>query len=226
MAIAYVTGGTGGGFDTTNATTAFVATAGNLIVVACSQVNNSTQTWNTPTDTAGNTYVNIAACRNASFRGTMDVWYAANITGHATNVVTVTTGSIVGYSVIAVTYSGVTTSSPLDQGAIGTSSAASSVTSASFTPATDGLAVAFGQTGNGAGTYTAGTGYTLRLNDAFLDIQSEDKITTGTGSQTASISYSTTDNAFLSVALFKPAAGGAATWGPLLAGQNNRLVRS
>ena len=173
MSIAFVTvatGGTynnGGPFDT--ASDAFVATAGNLIV-ACVNINDvddATPSNVTMTDTAGNTYTrSLHGINGATNKGQM-LFYATNILGHATNVVTAHTTSTAGYmDVIAIQFSGVTTSSPLDASPAVTNSynVAGPLSTGTFsTVQADEVAVAFIQSSNqgGSNDFTAGSGYTI-----------------------------------------------------------------
>ncbi len=70
---------------------AFVATAGNLIVVSC-RYNDSPTGLKFITgmnDTAGNTYLDAGVRVNDGVNDLLEIWYCIGCLGHATNVVTV-----------------------------------------------------------------------------------------------------------------------------------------
>lgn len=91
---------------TTQATSAFAVTAGNHLAVLVRSAGGVTVTG--VTDTAGNTYV------KAGNTSRLEMWYAQNILGHATNIVTVTFSAVVAYrDVTAVQHSGLRTTSSL-----------------------------------------------------------------------------------------------------------------
>lgn len=90
-------------------------TAGNMIVVSLSSGNSSsTGDFTNPTDTAGNSYIQIYNSRDSSLSGILGMWYAYNIKSGA-NTVSVANSNTDDVSVIIREYSGVTTSDPLDQ---------------------------------------------------------------------------------------------------------------
>ena len=113
------------------------------------------------TDTATNTYVRATgadATWNAS--NFLSIWIAENITGHATNVITLTfNGDHAFSSMICFQFSGLLTSGVLDQAAAGANAGAgqTSIATAAFTTtqATEAIFV-FGTAGNLSNTFTAG----------------------------------------------------------------------
>lgn len=189
MAIAFVNAASGisnlgGGTTTSYALPATSLTAGNLIVVCINgqppDVNSDYVT--SIADTAGNTYTRISGKANGSSDARMEVWYAKNVAGNASNIVTFTLGvSIAYYSGCSVQYSGLDTSAPLDATATGNGSG-TSVTSGSFTTiVADEVLVACAAVFNGgAGAWTAGTGYTKRVEDDATITMFEDKIVSAT----------------------------------------------
>lgn len=139
-------------------TTATSQTTGNLVVCGVNRQTGSNVS--TVTDTAGNSYGRIV---NAFTIGTalIDVWYAFNITGHASNVTTValSSGSIYA-SVTCSQFSGLGTSASFgaNSNATGTGTAISS--GSVTTTGSDSVIYAYAMNGNGA-NWTAGTGYAL-----------------------------------------------------------------
>src|SRR5688500_6029731 len=89
----------------------FAATAGNLIAVLIRIGGEGVVS--SITDTAGNTYT--LATSDTSWDPNLLCYYAKNITGHATNAVTVNFSPSALYSwAFAIQYSGLNTTSPLD----------------------------------------------------------------------------------------------------------------
>ena len=98
MTITYVNGDVGSSDSeaTTIAAAAINASAGNAIVVCISNYSSTPRTVSSIADTAGNSYARMGDVYNSgSF--TVELWIAQNITGHATNVVTVTYSGAAGY---------------------------------------------------------------------------------------------------------------------------------
>jgi hypothetical protein len=115
MAIAFVNANTSyTGSGSTADSDAFIATAGNAIVVWTG--NSAAEGVSGVADTAGNTYAKIGgAWSYLSYSN--ECWLALNVTGHATNVVRVTFTSSVSDAFVGVQqYSGVATSSAHDTG--------------------------------------------------------------------------------------------------------------
>lgn len=181
-------------------------TTGNFIVVATRWLPNSS-TITSITDTAGNTYVK-AIGRTATSSGTrVEMWYAYNVTGNASNVVTITPSvNVQYYGVVASQYSGIkTAAAPLDTTAVGNATG-TSVTSASFTTTQAyELIVSSSDFNSSLGpTWTAGTGYTIQAQDASGVETLQDKIVSSIQtSVTASITLSTSRGLSISVATFK-----------------------
>lgn len=108
----------GGNSQTTQASNAQAVTAGNtLIVFAGADAGANAVT--SVVDTAGNTYTKIDHCvLGGSYRG--EVWYAKNVTGHASNIVTVTWAAAVWYRTLEVLqYTGLSATTPYDATAQG-----------------------------------------------------------------------------------------------------------
>ena len=110
------TSGNGQPESGTVSATAKAMTSGNLVIVFVKWEAIATPNVTSVTDTAGNTYTEIAELSHASGDPRCAFYYAANITGHASNVVTVNFGSALTTwrRVVVEEFSGIATSSPLD----------------------------------------------------------------------------------------------------------------
>jgi len=164
-------------------------TAGNLIVIGVSTFRffAAAPTVTSITDDASNTYVQIGTGVTDPVNGFNGLyfWYCKNCSGHATNVVTVnlSNGSNTT-SVLSAQYSGMDLSSPLDATDFSSENPANtSHTSGAFTTATaNELLLGLVNTqGNSLGSFTAGSGYTIRqVSEAIaLEDQSVGSIQTG-----------------------------------------------
>lgn len=188
MAIAYVNGSkiaeVSGVAASSASAPAINAVTGNLIVVGTRGVNITAMS-----DTAGNTYTKIAYYAGAGSTN-ITFWYAKNITGNASNIVTATFASSTGYyNITVVQYSGIDQTSPLDvyDTAQGTGT---SVTSGAFTTTNaNDLILCYASTNSIISGYSAGSGFTLRDNGALGAFQ-EKIVSTIQTSTTASMSHS------------------------------------
>lgn len=202
---------------TTCVSNAFSATSGDLLVAFV--FDGANVTWSGVTDApGGNTWHQATGAAVNNGAGSLDIWYAYNITGNASDVVTAThsAGGSCSMAVRDYHYTGGSLSvDPFDVGANHTSFATSSpITSNSFTTSAAGdLIVAIGGNGNGNGTWTAGSGFTLDLNEAVQDVQTQDQFSGASGAQTAAIANNAASPLLnLGVASFKaPAGGGGGT---------------
>jgi len=90
-------------------------TAGNTLVVCVGGNAVSAQSVTGITDTAGNTYTKVAHAFNTGDQYRQEYWYAKNIIGHATNIVTATWSASIEYrGIVVMQYSGLDTTNPLD----------------------------------------------------------------------------------------------------------------
>ncbi len=163
MSIAFVQAVNGGGDGSAaTATTGSASfTAGNAVLVWARSNTNTIPT--SVTDTAGNTYSLICSNRIAD-NEQLWLYVAKNITGHASNVITVTWAASQSFSYcVAVEVSGADTSVPVDiltnsKGASGSTTHTSHKFSTSSLNAIifDGV-----QLSNTGTTWTAGSGYTI-----------------------------------------------------------------
>jgi hypothetical protein len=130
--IAYVQGNTGvGSSTTTNVTYSAAQTAGNLNVVIIGAASK-TVSVSSVTDSKGNSYsLAIGPTTSANYR--QWIYYAPNIASAAagTNTVTITTSSSTTLPIRIAEYSGLSTTSPLDQtaGGVGTATCGAAYTS-------------------------------------------------------------------------------------------------
>jgi hypothetical protein len=214
MAIAFVNAPTvfedDGGDHSSGATGTFTATAGNTIIVAVWWVNNATNSLTSVTDTAGNSYTLIGTKLLNSVTGKYMQWaYVTNCLGNASNAVTANLNVSARITVIAVQYSGLATSSVLDQTASGKDEAGGSatLTSAAFTTTqADELILEWG---HAIGSVpTAGAGYTSRVATVRTRLAEQIVSTVQTGA-TATQTLGGADNWSILVATFKMAGGGA-----------------
>lgn len=225
--VTFSVGGTNAG-ATTASSAAFSASNGNLLVVAVRGFV-AVASITGVTDTAGNTFTQIpgSSVFSSGLAGAT-MFYAKNITGNAANVVVGhfnTSAAANGICVWQVL--GALTTSPLDTSSFGTASAASTVTSGSYSTGQSTEIVCVMATSNTTGlTFSGQSGYTLDSNG----------FPTGVGGQycgaehiifnstqnaiTSSMGLSPAENAILTLAAFKAApvaAGSVRPWiGPKL----------
>lgn len=208
--------------------------ATNGLVVGCVTNRLSDSATVSVSDDKSNTYtVGTAVSQNDM---TVTPFYLENIDNGPT-VITVTFSTSTAFrSVIVHEASGVATSSALDQ-ATGQAQAApgtgtDAVSSGSVTTTTNGQYI-FGATAvtnsfPASQQFTAGTGYTEReettADSAGVNMASEDQIQTSAGSIAATFTQASGNGTVTHILTFKAAA--ATGWGRLIAGENNRLVRT
>ena len=209
-AIAYVNGSVFNGSGSnvsTMATAALNVTTGNLIVVTVS-MNVSNDTVTSVNDTAGNTYHQATGCYIGG-NGGSDIWYAYNVTGNASNVVTVVIGSAGNYGAVTqLQYSGAGTTSAVFQTCGNGSTTSGTATSSSFNPSIANGVNVVNEYVQGSTTITQNGGYTAR-NTGWA---TADLYPASSGAQTASYNTSPSgNNAFINVASFAPAGGSSST---------------
>jgi hypothetical protein len=199
------------------AATAVSHTTGNLVVASVGFYGSAgtSASVTSVTDTAGNTYhqaTGAFAVQAAILNS--DIWFAYNITGNASNVVTVHFGTTFSYIGLVVTqYSGELTSSTPFEVAGFYQNYGTTMTTSSFSPAASGnLNVAIGMTSGP--TFTAGSGYTIRQALTGPGAAMEDLVGASSGSQTAVFTLSGAQNGAMSVASFKGAASTPTVHGP------------
>jgi hypothetical protein len=158
--VGYGEGGAAGSGGATIATGARAFTTSNLIVVGAR--NTGASTIASVSDTAGNTYTAATQYQAAGGDPFMRIFYCANATGHATNVVTVDFGGVTSaYSaVIAAEFSGAALTSVFDSEAGGATTTSTLSSPALTTTNANDVVVVFGSQA-ALTTYSAGSGYTL-----------------------------------------------------------------
>ena len=216
-AIAYVnaashdTGGVGGTQVSAPATS---HTTGNLLYVTVMMDTYCGGRAVSVSDTASNSYTQIGTVLDSGFTCQAQ-FYANNITGNASNVVTATwstpSGMFLAISVLQ--FSGVDSASPLDASATGTATSATLVTSGTFSTATaNQVLVAGGASYDYSRTWTADTGYAIPsgATTEYAFSTAQYKIVSSTQTNvTASLTVSSSSAALsIMVATFKEASGG------------------
>ncbi len=176
--------------------------AGDFLALAISYDSN-TASVSSITSSPANTFTKVRRDPHATAAQSEEIWFAANVASGNTTI-TINSSASVDSRCFVEEYSGVATSSPLDQqaGANGTST----------TPATGSMSTDFmaelmfcGVSSSGSNTFTAGTNYTLLQNTSFE--ADEHQILTGTTTQTGSFTLGNSLAWVLSCATFKPSAG-------------------
>lgn len=206
-------GGNSAGGGTSQATASLNVTTGNLIVVTSEWVG-SAGTVTGVTDTALNTYTQCVGCYATSGNVAEDIWYAKNITGNASNVVTVTYSTSVTFTgATQIQYSGTSTSSPFETGTTATNANGTTVTSPSFSPASSGNINVAVSIGNGGTTWTPDSNYsTVDSTNTFT----QDRVSAPSGSQTVTATSSNVLTLVLGVASFKVSGGGGGGGSPII----------
>lgn len=176
MAIAFVNrandGNTAGA--TTMAAPATSHTTGNALIAIVYSTWASAASDSTVADTAGNTYTPVAAGVVQQGNNAVEIFYAYNITGHASNVVTATYADTVSYRAITVLqFSGLGTSDPLEDSDSATGNGTTQSTPTLTRTSSDALIVAGGtanlsQSGGAGYTYN-NFGITGDANTYFCD---------------------------------------------------------
>jgi hypothetical protein len=209
MAISFVNSASATPDDAAGTTMATVAanhTSGNLLVVGMVHTGASAATG--VTDTAGNTYFDTGI---HVVHGTdrIDLWYAKNITGHASNVVTVAYASSTFRRCMVLQYSGADPVTPYvaaSGGSFQTASAVTTGTTSTWTAsAANELIVCFASSTN-AQTYS-GVG-NVRFASNGTDSGAVDNITTNSAgtTQSATINDSSASGLWIVAGSFAPAA--------------------
>jgi hypothetical protein len=223
--MAYITSvqnaaGWNGGTDTTIATPAWSLGAARLVVVFVRFTFNTDSTISSIVDTAGNTYTDVGIGRIGTIAGEagyMQMFYAKNSTANASNIITVTFSVAVPYrNIIALEYSNMDLSSPVDRTAQGSANS-NSVTTGSFTPTVaDTVAVSAVSIFGTHGEVTPDANYVERINSYDVGasgtnavLQAQDRIGAPVSAQTASQSWTGTFECDSIVANFKVRAGSA-----------------
>jgi hypothetical protein len=214
MAIAYVNGAAANG-GAVNATTisaaAINATTGNFIVVGFSSYQGAAGVVTGVTDTAGNTYQQAGSDESADGTHHASVWYAENITGNASNVVTGTyTGSSAYRCIVVAQFSGVALSGSYDQAStLNITSSGTTHTSGNTGTTTQADEVVVGSyivvTG---GSTLSGSAPTVLGPNASNNNAMGYKIVSSTGAQSTTLTSASSEQYIAQVRTFKAATGG------------------
>lgn len=207
----YVQGATDiGGNPSSSLNVAFPSNnaAGDLLVVEATFDSSSDSTF-TCSDSQSNTYSSPYVINNATHGQSLGVCYAANSKSGANTVtVTMTTGNCCLETDIA-EYSGIATSNPLDvetgQPGSGNTSA-DNVTSGAATTTTNGDLIfgAINDVQGLAGSISAGSGFTKRVNSVTNYTVAEDQTQTSAGSIAATATFGTSSDYVAIMMAFKP----------------------
>lgn len=183
-------------------------TVNNLVVVGI-KFTDPTMTLVSVTDSAGNTYTTTNDLPNTQ-GASHYLAYGVQVVGGATTV-TVTANKAGNHRVTLGEYSGGkrTNATIFDVGSSGNGASGTAHTVTTFTPAAAGeLIVAHDGNQSGAGTYTAGTNYTLGGNTGVVGQEYD---LAGTTSETCPFTYSTSSGWGEIAAAFKEYVAPAAT---------------
>ncbi len=188
---------------------AFNVTSGNLIVVMVKFEGAATTV--TVTDTAGNTYTPRTQRNDSGLN--MQMFYATNVTGHATNVITIAYSASRDFNkAIAHQYSGMDTVAPYDQENYGFDNSGLNNTLSTGNMTTtqdDEVIVAMAGEFSAQTSYTAGINFTERFDLPVLagagGGASEDRIVSAIGTYNATMTQSSNGPWMLIAATFKAA---------------------
>lgn len=182
-------------------------TTGNTICVGTLSASFDTIADGDVTDNKSNTFTRVSTIFTPSGI-TMAMFYAVNITGGASHTITFTRADT-SYGEITAVELGSMEASAFDASASNTNQTGTPLdTTAATTTATDTLCAVFA-TNEDTGTWTAGSGYTIRSEGAHSMLQTQDSVASGTPNATATKVGQTGWAA--SVAAFKEAGGGGPT---------------
>lgn len=182
-------------------------TAGNLIVVHAGRHNTAGSTLSV-SDNKGNSY-SMAVGPTTLGNGRAYIFYSVVDTGGTNFIITITASASSIHTAAAAEYSGVATSTPLDQiaAATGNGTAASSGATPTTTQANE-LIMGMVYSPPNVPTISAGATFTFRVNrvnNSRGSILLEDKNVTSTGTQTATGTISATNDWIAQCATFKEA---------------------
>lgn len=185
-------------------------TTGNLIVVLWTSQEGSGGDTVTASDTAGNTYTGLTIRGSGGGGASAKILYAYNITGSASNVITVTIGTSRRYMVAtAMQFSGMDTTSGVYVGESGgVASATTTISAGSISVTGNAVAVGCFSSTNDR-TWTAGSGYT-EVYDGGGSHMSEYQIGTAS-SYNPGATASDSSNLVAAAAVFKEASTGSHT---------------
>ena len=194
--------------------TALNTTSGNFIaVIICTwDITSNDSVVTGVADTASNTYIKaLGVYRTGTTNERAEIWYAENITGNASNITTATFTRATSDRYISVAeFSGVATSSSLDDTA---SQANSSVTAHSSSNATASVAdtlIVGGGSHSTSENFTVGSGFSTLTSDMTNEFNfAEYKILAGAADYALTYTTNISNSSIVGGAIFKPIAGQA-----------------
>ncbi len=165
IAVVNTSSAVGAGAATNIASPATSLTAGNTIIVAIRR-GSTTTAVNSVTDTAGNIYRNTHASLTTPSLSSLAIWYACNVTGNGSNVVTVNFGSVSNRSITTIQVSGLA-QFPLDTWNLSPVITGTTPTSAALTTTVSNeIIMVFGDNDVSGSAWSASAGYTLAVQDS------------------------------------------------------------
>jgi hypothetical protein len=175
------------------------------LIIAVVRMSTTTQTVSV-SDTAGNTYFQVAHAAQTTDGHQLFIFYAKNVAGSA-NTVKAAFSSTNNHPWLAIfEYSGLNTQSPFDQSANaqGSGSVADSGPTSTTAASPELVFAASGQPASYTGTASAGPGFTLDLHDTSTSrAATETAITSSTGSFDGIFNLSPGTNWTAAVATFR-----------------------
>lgn len=139
------------------------------------RIGNGTTTVSSVTDTAGDTFTHATLADAVQDGSSTYLWYTCNTAGNANNVVTAALSSSVAFNTIqSFEFQNQNPSACYDNASSGTNTTSSfTVTATSFSVSASSLVAAVASNNCASGSWTAGTGYTILLNQTASGIGSE-----------------------------------------------------
>ena len=200
------------GGDGTIATTAQNHTTGNTIIVFAAQSTPGGRTVTGVADTASNSYSRAGTAYGQDADHIMDVWVATDITGNASNIVTVTFSDTSSYRGIAcVQYSGLDPTAPYEAQSSGSlsSSGTTHTTGTATTTTADSLVLGFfGFWGGTQSAYSSSGSSTLRTADPSYDLCITERIVSSAGTYSAAVATASNTQQVMFAKTFKAASAG------------------
>jgi len=186
-------------------TTAGSHTGGNFIVAVVAWEGSGT--LSSVTDTAGNAYT-LRTERRQVGAVAIQIAYAKNITGNASNSVTANFTGTIGFSSIrALQYSGIDTSAPADVEAGGNGSSTAATSGSVTTNLADELLINAAVNFGGGVTWSPTSPWVTEVNEN-NNCAVDERIVSSTGSYSAAQTPSATTDWAIAFDSFKAAAGG------------------
>lgn len=176
--VAYVKGSADGSSDTLATDSTYTSTTGRTLV-AIAATDRTDKTISSITDGTNNfTYINRKVHASAGY-GTVELWYAKNITGVSNSTFTATWNAATTYRrLVVIELSGCSTSEPYDVNNVGTGSTETTLTTANATTTCDNDLIIAGYTIYADRTFTQGSGWTMvySASGSYFGVEYKDDI--------------------------------------------------